>query len=103
MTRLIRDQPDLLTLESRLDELGPRYFRRTLLCHAEATLDRRINTDRIAGHWITAADPYFVTINGVRVPYSAFDNHDDVTTGRGHALGQRLAETLESLWESYLF
>ncbi len=51
----------------------------------------------------TAEHPYFVTINGVKVPYRAFDNHDDVTTSRGHALGQRLAETLESLWESYLF
>ena len=51
----------------------------------------------------TAGDPHRITINGVDVPYAVFNNHDDVTTGRGHALGQRLAETLEKLWESYLF
>jgi methyltransferase-like protein/ubiquinone/menaquinone biosynthesis C-methylase UbiE len=81
---LRRDQPDLLTLESRLDELGPRYFRRTLLCHAEATLDRRISTDRIAGHWVTAAlDPHTEAVDleaGVQAAFTAPDGFVISTT-----------------------
>jgi hypothetical protein len=46
----------------------------------------------------SAADPEFVTIKGVRVPYVVFENEDDVTTPRGDALGQRLNETLNRLW-----
>lgn len=49
----------------------------------------------------TAADPHFVTVNGVRVPYVVFENEDDVTTPRGPALGDRLEETLGRLWELY--
>ena len=50
----------------------------------------------------TADDPTRIEINGVWVPYAVFDNHDDVTTGRGDALGQRLAGTLEKLWASFI-
>jgi hypothetical protein len=50
---------------------------------------------------ISAADPEFITIQGQRVPYVVFENEDDVTTGRGEALGQRLEETLGRLWELY--
>ena len=47
---------------------------------------------------VSAADPEFITIKGIKVPYVVFENEDDVTTGRGEALGQRLEETLKRLW-----
>jgi hypothetical protein len=37
--------------------------------------------------------------NGVHVPYAVFENEDDVTTGEGPALGDRLEETCVRLWE----
>jgi hypothetical protein len=50
---------------------------------------------------LSAADPQFITIQGQTVPYAVFKNEDDVTTARGEALGQRLAETLDRLWQLY--
>jgi hypothetical protein len=49
----------------------------------------------------TANDPNFVDVNGIRVPYAVFDNHDDVTTKRGSALGDRLETVINRLWENY--
>lgn len=49
---------------------------------------------------ISAENPKTVTIQGFRVPYAVFDNSDDVTTGRGAALGQRLEAALKSLWKN---
>jgi hypothetical protein len=34
------------------------------------------------------------------VPYAIFENADDVTTGMGSALGARLRETLQALWQA---
>jgi hypothetical protein len=55
------------------------------------------------GDWaqVSAADPEFITIQGQCVPYVVFENEDDVTTGRGEALGNRLEETLGRLWQLY--
>jgi len=50
---------------------------------------------------ISAADPEFISIQGRRVPYAVFENEDDVTTGRGEALGNRLEEVLGRLWALY--
>jgi hypothetical protein len=50
---------------------------------------------------VSAADPNFITIQSRRVPYVVFENEDDVTTGRGEALGRRLEETLGRLWALY--
>jgi hypothetical protein len=50
---------------------------------------------------VSAGDPYFLTVQGSRVPYVVFNNADDVTTPRGAALGQRLESTLQQLWEKY--
>jgi hypothetical protein len=50
---------------------------------------------------LSAADPAFIIIQGQRVPYVVFENEDDVTTGRGEALGARLEETLGRLWQLY--
>jgi hypothetical protein len=50
---------------------------------------------------ISSRDPQFLDIQGAQVPYAIFDNADDVTTARGPELGQRLEETLGSLWELY--
>jgi hypothetical protein len=49
----------------------------------------------------TAGDPKYVKVNGVQVPYTVFENEDDVTTGRGEDLGQRLEQTLRDLWALY--
>jgi hypothetical protein len=48
----------------------------------------------------TAGGDRYVTVQGVRVPYAVMENEDDVTTGRGEALGQRLEAALDRLWES---
>lgn len=50
---------------------------------------------------ISAPDAEFLTIQGTQVPYAVFQNEDDVTTARGAALGQRLEETLNILWQRY--
>jgi len=49
----------------------------------------------IAGH------PEFIEIKGHQVPYIIFDNHDDVTTARGSALGDRLKTSLQALYLHY--
>jgi len=56
----------------------------------------------------SAADPHFITINGVAVPYAVFENEDDVTTvgttvgATGQSpLHARLEETLQRLWHLY--
>lgn len=50
---------------------------------------------------VSADDPQYLLIQGIRVPYVVFDNHDDVTTGRGSALGVRLESCLSQLWSLY--
>lgn len=50
---------------------------------------------------VNQADPQYLTIQGIRVPYIVFDNADDVTTQRGVALGERLEQTLNKLWTLY--
>jgi len=50
---------------------------------------------------ISQQDPCFVFIRGIRVPYVNFENSDDVTTQRGAALGRRLEQTLNNLWDHY--
>jgi hypothetical protein len=65
--------------------------------------DEKMETLYHANDWaaISAKDPAYLTIQGMRVPYAVFENEDDVTTGRGTALGQRLEETLSILWQRY--
>jgi hypothetical protein len=48
---------------------------------------------------ISSKSNEFIAINGINVPYVVFENEDDVTTGRGDALGARLENTLNRLWE----
>jgi hypothetical protein len=50
---------------------------------------------------ISSADPSFIEIQGVKVPYVVFENEDDVTTERGEALAVRLKEALGTLWRIY--
>lgn len=56
-----------------------------------------------ASDWpeFSSADPEHITVQGVRVPYAVFENEDDVTSGRGPVLGQRLETTLARLWAIY--
>ncbi len=53
-------------------------------------------------HELTKADPAYLNIQGVRVPYVVFDNEDDVTTDRGDALGNRLEARLQTLWQRWI-
>ena len=50
---------------------------------------------------ISAQNNGFLKVQGIQVPYAIFENEDDVTTERGAALGQRLEETLNILWQRY--
>jgi hypothetical protein len=50
---------------------------------------------------LTADDPYVINIQGINVPYTVFENNDDVTTQRGAALTSRLADALGRLWILY--
>jgi len=52
---------------------------------------------------VSAGSPTHLDIQGVQVPYAVFENEDDVTTGRGPALGERLEQTLQTLWQRYKF
>ena len=49
----------------------------------------------------SAPDPGYLHVQGLKVPYRVFPNEDDVTTGRGDALGVRLEECLGDLWSLY--
>lgn len=60
-------------------------------------LYREIDWDQVS-----RSDPDFISIHGVNVPYAVFENEDDVTTGRGEALGERLEQTLDRLWNVYI-
>jgi hypothetical protein len=40
----------------------------------------------------------FLAVRGIRTPFVAFENEDDVTTGQPAVLGARLEEVLEQLW-----
>ncbi|NMB88893.1 MAG: hypothetical protein GYA17_11070, partial [Chloroflexi bacterium] len=50
---------------------------------------------------LTAPDPHTIAIQGKNVPYVVFENDDDVTSGENPALGLRLEQALESLWQRY--
>lgn len=62
-------------------------------------MERLYRDDDFAG--LAAADPHWLTLEDTRVPYVIFDNHDDVTTGGGEALGGRLEDRLAALWDLY--
>lgn len=50
----------------------------------------------------SAGNDAYLHVHGLEVPYAVFENEDDVTTGRGEALGERLEGTMERLWRRYL-
>lgn len=47
----------------------------------------------------SSADPEFVHVNDVKVPYAVFENEDDVTTATPSLLAERLEEVLQKLWD----
>ncbi len=51
---------------------------------------------------LTKGHPTAIPIQGVDVPYTVFENHDDVTSLGGNALSKRLAEDLERLYDEYI-
>ncbi|GAB4482138.1 MAG: hypothetical protein Kow00124_30690 [Anaerolineae bacterium] len=74
----------------------------SILQHAlpDAKLERLYKEDDFRA--FSAADPAWLTVNGIHVPYVVFENHDDVTTGRPDQLGERLEARLGTLWELVL-
>lgn len=50
---------------------------------------------------VSAANPEFIALNGIPVPYAVFPNHDDVTTTLGPVFEDRLQNTLETLWQRW--
>lgn len=50
---------------------------------------------------VSAADPEFIVIQGVTVPYVVFENEDDVTTKGGEILSKRLEKASGRLWDLY--
>ncbi len=48
---------------------------------------------------LAPGDAGFLQIRGVRVPYSVFENNDDVTTGRTDLLPGRIEAILGKLWQ----
>ena len=61
------------------------------------TLYRHSDWDKVS-----SANPEFIEIQGVKVPYAVFENEDDVTTERGEALANRLKSSFNTLWNLYL-
>lgn len=47
---------------------------------------------------LTADDPEFITVKGIKVPYAVFHNEPDLTTPGGEPLGNALEETFGRLW-----
>ncbi|OGN74344.1 MAG: hypothetical protein A2X25_05490 [Chloroflexi bacterium GWB2_49_20] len=45
------------------------------------------------------ADPVFLHVRDVSIPYAVFENGDDVTTGKPDLLASRLETTLDYLWK----
>ena len=46
-------------------------------------------------------DPHVLQIGRLAVPYAVFENQDDVTSGNTAALGERLEQVLEGLWQRF--
>ena len=50
---------------------------------------------------ISAQNNEFIKVGSSLVPYSIFENEDDVTSGKIQELDKRLQSTLDSLWNNY--
>ena len=48
---------------------------------------------------MTKNNPELISLGSHRLPYAVFDNTDDLTTGGGEALGERLQVVLSRLWK----
>jgi len=50
----------------------------------------------------TSRDAEWIHVRNRMIPYVVFENEDDVTTPGGEPLGERLEDTLNSLWKLWL-
>jgi hypothetical protein len=48
---------------------------------------------------LSAKDPEYIEVKGIKVPYAVFNNEPDLTTAAGEPLGRALEETFTSLWK----
>lgn len=66
---------EMVRLEAWMDQVTLRFFRRSLICRADRTLDRNLGPARIAGHWInTPLTPNTDTVDlkaGVEASFTA--------------------------------
>jgi hypothetical protein len=49
-------------------------------------------------HAFAAQDAEYLSVRNIRIPFTVFQNEDDVTTRGGSVLGARLEESLDRLW-----
>ena len=106
-----QDKTSLYTwpeIERVLEELLRKNCVRANPDRPDSILQHSLSDEKLAdlyrdSDWaeFSAGDPERVVIQGISVPYAVFPNEDDVTTERGSALGQRLADTLARLWRVY--
>jgi len=47
----------------------------------------------------SAPDPCYLKMDDIQIPYTVFENEDDVTTGKSDLLEARLTSTLDQLWK----
>lgn len=47
------------------------------------------------------SDPDFLNVRGITIPYSVFENKDDVTTAKPDLLASRLETNLQHLWQMH--
>ncbi len=47
---------------------------------------------------LSAKDPEYIEVKGIKVPYSVFNNEPDLTTEGGEPLGKALEDTFGRLW-----
>lgn len=76
------DKPDSILEHSLPDKKLERLYRD---CDFKEIIDPSKNT---------------LSINGYEVPYTIFDNHDDVTTAMDGKLGLRLKDVIGNLWKA---
>lgn len=50
---------------------------------------------------LSAHDPEYLKIQAYSIPYTVFENEDDVTSAQGEALDRRLEKALSKLWRCY--
>jgi hypothetical protein len=67
--------------------------------------DEKIRSLYLEDDWFdfTASDPDVFSVRNIQIPYTNFENEDDVTTRAGEELGLRLEGVLQNLWNLWQY